>query len=154
MIETRLQTLGIELPIQPPSAANYVPFVKTGTLIFISGQLPTWNRELKYIGKVGLDFSIEDGREAARLCALNVLSHLKAACEGDLNRIKRCVRLGGFVNSTDTFKDHPKVINGASDLIIEVFREKGRHARMAIGVNSLPFGTAVEVEALFEMGEP
>ncbi|MBS0272360.1 MAG: RidA family protein [Proteobacteria bacterium] len=151
MIETRLQTLGIELPVQSPSTANYVPFVKTGTLIFISGQLPAWNGELKYIGKVGLDFSLEDGREAARLCALNILSHLKIACEGDLNRIKRCVRLGGFVNSTDTFKDHPKVINGASDLMIDVFEEEGRHARMAVGVNSLPLGSAVEVEALFEM---
>lgn len=150
MIETRLQKLGIELPLQPPVAANYAPFVKTGSLIFISGQIPSWNGELKYIGKVGRNFTLEEGQEAARLCALNILTQLKIACEDNLNRVTQCIRLGGFVNAPDDFTDHPKVINGASDLMIAIFDEKGRHARAAVGVNSLPFGIAVEVDALFE----
>jgi enamine deaminase RidA (YjgF/YER057c/UK114 family) len=151
MIEARLQKLGIELPLQSPPAANYAPFVRMGSLVFISGQITFWNGELKYVGKIGDDFTLEIGQKAARLCALNVLAQLKAACEDDLNRVKQCIRLGGFVNTTDDFKEHPKVINGASNLMIDVFEERGRHARTAIGVNSLPFGVAVEVEALFEV---
>jgi enamine deaminase RidA (YjgF/YER057c/UK114 family) len=151
MIEARLQELNIILPQQPAPAANYVPFVKVGSLVFISGQLPSSQGELKYKGKLGNTISIEEGQAAARLCALNILAQLKAACEGDLNRVLRCIRLGGFINSTDTFQDHPKVMNGASDLMVEVFGEKGRHARAAVGVNALPFGVAVEVDALFEV---
>ncbi len=153
MIEARLQELNISLPLQPAPAANYAPFVKIGSLVYISGQLPSLNGELKYVGKIGQDFDREEGQKAARLCALNILSQLKEACHGDLDRVLRCIRLGGFVNSTDEFKDQPKVINGASDLIVSVFGEKGRHARTAVGVNSLPFGVAVEVEALFEVKE-
>lgn len=103
------------------------------------------------IGKIGRDITMEEGQEAAHMCALNILAQLKVACEGDLNRVIQCVRLGGFVNSTDDFKDQPKVIDGASDLMIAVFGEKGRHARSAIGVNALPFGVAVEIEAQFEV---
>ncbi|OJW51160.1 MAG: hypothetical protein BGO67_12610 [Alphaproteobacteria bacterium 41-28] len=151
MVEARLQELGIELPSPSPPAANYVPFVKVGALVFISGQIPSWNGELKVLGKVGRNITIEEGREAARLCALNILAQLKIACEGDLNRVIRCVRLGGFVNCTDDFKDQPKVVNGASDLMVAVFGEKGKHARVAVGTHSLPLGIAVEVEALFEV---
>src|ERR1700722_13202812 len=114
----RLQELNISLPLPSPPAANYVPFIRVGSLVFISGQLPSWNGELKYIGKLGRDFTLKEGQEAARLCALNVLSQLKGACGGDLNRVAHCVRLGGFVNSVDEFGDQPKVINGASDLMI------------------------------------
>lgn len=151
MIEARLQELNIILPQPSAPAANYVPFVKVGSLVFISGQLPSSQGELKYKGNLGNTISIEEGQAAARLCALNILAQLKAACEGDLNRVLRCVRLGGFINSIDVFQDHPKVMNGASDLMVEVFGEKGRHARAAVGVNALPFGVAVEVDALFEV---
>lgn len=153
MIEARLRELNITLPSQTTSAANYAPIVKAGSLVFISGQLPILNGEPQYIGKLGREVTIEEGQAAARICALNILVHLKVACEGNLNRMLQCVRLGGFVNSTEEFKDHPKVINGASDLVVDVFGEKGRHARAAIGVNSLPFGYAVEVDAIFEIGQ-
>ena len=151
MIEARLQELGIPLPSQPSPAANYVPFVKVRTLIFISGQLPSLNGELRYKGKLGQEFTIENGQEAARLCALNLLAQLKIGCDGNLNRVVRCIRLGGFINSTDDFKDQSQVMNGASDLMIDVFGEQGRHTRAAVGVNALPFGTAVEVDAIFEL---
>jgi enamine deaminase RidA (YjgF/YER057c/UK114 family) len=153
MIEARLKELGIELPLPPAPAANYAPFVKIGTLVYISGQLPLWKGEVKYVGKVGPEFTIEEGQEAARVCAYNILALLKVACEGDLNRIQRCIRLGGFVNCLDGFKDQPKVVNGASDLMVNLFGERGRHARAAVGVNSLPLGSAVEIEALFEVQE-
>lgn len=153
MIEKRLRELSLELPPPPSLATTYEPFVKVGSLVFVSGQLPFWKGELKYVGKVGSTVSIEDGQEAARLCALNILSQLKVACEGDLNRVLRCVRLGGFVNATDDFKEHSKVMNGASELMIAIFGEKGRHARAAVGANSLPFGVAVEIEAIFEVKE-
>ena len=151
MIEARLKDLGITLPSQPTPAANYVPFVKVGPLVYISGQIASLNGELKYIGKVGRDFSVEEGQDAARICALNILAQLKVACGEDLKKVERCVRLGGFVNCVDDFKEQPKVINGASDLIIAIFDEKGRHARAAVGVNSLPLGVAVEVDAIFEV---
>lgn len=153
MIESRLQKLNIILPQQSTPAANYVPFMKIESIVFISGQLPIWNGELKYKGKLGDTISIEEGQAAARLCALNILAQLKAACEGDLNRVLRCVRLGGFINSADVFQDQPKVMNGASDLMVDVFGEKGHHVRTAVGVNTLPFGVAVEVDALFEVNE-
>jgi len=151
MIEKKLQDLQIVLPAQPAPAANYVPYVRTGNLVYISGQITSWEGQLQYVGKVGRDFSLEEGAQAARVCALNILTQLKMACEGDLNRVERCVRLGGFVNCTDDFRDQPKVINGASDIMVAVFGDKGRHARAAVGVNALPLGVAVEVEALFEI---
>ena len=153
MIEARLKELGITLPAQPTPAANYAPFVKVGNHVFMSGQITSLNGELTFVGKVGRDFTVEEGSEAARICALNILAHLKAACDGDLDKVIRCVRLGGFVNCPEDFKDQPKVINGASDLMVEVFGEKGRHTRAAVGVSSLPFGVAVEVDAIFEVKE-
>ena len=151
MVEARLQELEIDLPSPSSPAANYVPFVKVGALVFISGQIPSWNGKLKVLGRVGDSISVGEGQEAAHLCALNILAQLKVACEGDLNRVVRCVRLGGFINCTDDFTDHPKVMNGASDLMVAVFGEKGKHARIAVGAPSLPLGIAVEVEGLFEV---
>lgn len=151
MIESYLQELGLILPSPSPALANYVPFIRTGSLVFISGQLPSQNGKIEYIGKLGREFSIEEGQKAAQLCVLNIFSHLKEACKGDWSRVARCIRLGGFIHSTDTFTDHPKVMNGASDLMVEVLREKGHHTRLAVGVNSLPFGVPVEIEAVFEV---
>ncbi|MCA3247616.1 MAG: RidA family protein [Azospirillum sp.] len=150
-IDARLKELGIELPAATTPAANYVPFAIAGKLVFVAGQVSNKDGKPHYIGKLGREFGIEEGQAAARLCALNILAHLKNACGGDLDKIARCVRLGGFVNAVPEFGDQPKVINGASDLIVQVFGEKGKHARAAVGVGSLPFGVAVEVDAIFEL---
>ena len=149
-IEARLLELGIELPDAPAPVASYVPFVITGPLVFIAGQVTMWNGELKFIGRVGEDLTLEAGREAARICGLNLIAQIRAACGGDLDRVKRCVKLTVYVNSAGDFTDQPKVANGASDLMAEVFGDAGRHARAAIGVNTLPLGCAVEAEAVFE----
>lgn len=149
-IEQRLGALGITLPQAAAPAANYVPAVQSGSMLYISGQIPMLNGELKYRGKLGADFSVEDGAACARLCGLNIIAQAQAAL-GDLNRVKRVVKLVGFVNCTPDFTDQPKVVNGASDLMVEVFAEKGRHARSAVGVGSLPLGVAVEVEAILEV---
>ena len=150
-IEKKLADIGITLP--PPGApgGNYVPFVVVGDLAFMAGQVAREAGAMKYTGKVGKDVSIEDGREAAKLCAVNLLAQLKEACGGDLERVERCVRLGGFVNSPPDFYDHPKVINGASDLMVAVLGERGQHARTAVGVSALPLDSAVEVEAVFQL---
>jgi enamine deaminase RidA (YjgF/YER057c/UK114 family) len=150
-IDARLTELGLTLPQAAAPAANYVPFVRTGNLVVISGQITLENGTLKYVGRVGEDFTTEQAYEAAKLCGLNLIAQLKAACDGDLDRVVRVVRLGGFVNSTADFTEQPKVINGASDLMAEVFGEKGKHARAAVGVNTLPLGVAVEIEGLFEI---
>jgi enamine deaminase RidA (YjgF/YER057c/UK114 family) len=150
-IEARLTELGIELPQAAAPAANYVPYVVSGNLVFVSGQVTVWNGEFRYQGKVGQDLSVEDGQAAARLCALNIIAQVRAACGGDLDRVQRIVRLGGFVNSTPEFTDQPKVINGASDLMAEVFGDKGKHARAAVSAAALPLGVAVEVEAVVEI---
>jgi enamine deaminase RidA (YjgF/YER057c/UK114 family) len=150
-IDAKLKDLGLTLPTASTPAANYVPFVRSGELVFIAGQITFSNGKVEYVGKLGREFGIEDGQKAARLCALNILAHVKNACGGDLDRVRRCVRLGGFVNAVPDFIDHPKVINGASDLIVQVFGEAGKHARAAVGVGSLPLGVAVEVEAVFEV---
>lgn len=150
-IEARLRELKIELPNASAPAANYVPFVRTGNLLVMAGQVCQWNGERRFIGKVGRDFTVEQGQEAARLCGLNLIAQAKAALEGDLDRLVRCVRLGGFVNSTPDFTEQPRVINGASDLMVEVLGDAGRHARTAIGTNVLPFDLAVEVDAIFEV---
>lgn len=151
-IDARLKELAITLPMPAAPAANYVPFVRTGSLVFTAGQV-TFNAagKLEFIGKLGRDFGIEEGYQAARLCAINVLAALRAACEGDLDRVVRAVKVVGFVNATPDFADHPKVINGASDLIVSVFGDKGKHARSAVGMGSLPLGVATEVEAVFEV---
>jgi enamine deaminase RidA (YjgF/YER057c/UK114 family) len=151
-IDARLKELGITLPTPAAPAANYVPFVQTGALVFTAGQV-TFNAagKLEYIGKLGRELGIDEGYQAARLCAINVLAAVRAACGGDLDRVVRCVKLVGFVNSTPDFTDQPKVINGASDLIVSVFGDKGKHARSAVGMGSLPLGVATEVEGIFEI---
>ena len=150
-IEVRLNELGIELPQPSAPVANYVPYTVSGNLVFVSGQLCVWNGERRFVGKLGAGISIADGQQAARLCALNILAHLSVACGGDLDRVRRCVRLGGFVNCTPEFIDMPQVVNGASDLMVELFGDIGRHARAAVGVSALPGGVAVEVDAVFEI---
>ncbi|MBI3992523.1 MAG: RidA family protein [Candidatus Lambdaproteobacteria bacterium] len=145
-IEQRLREKGIVLPPAPAPAANYVPTVTVGNLIFVAGQVPFGpDGKLQFIGKVGAELSVEQGYQAARLCGLNCLAQLQAAA-GSLERIKHIVRVGGFVNATPDFTKHPEVINGASDLFVEVLGEIGRHARAAVGSGSLPRGVAAEVE--------
>lgn len=150
-IEKKLQDMGFTLPESVLPAANYVPYVVTGKTVTISGQLPMLGGKPQAVGKVGKEFSIEEGQHTAKICGLNILSHLKAACDGDFTKVKRCVRLGVFVNSTEDFTDQPKVANGVSDMIVELFGDKGKHARAAVGVAQLPLGVSVEVEATFEL---
>jgi len=149
--EARLKELGIVLPKPTAPVANYVPFVVTGNLVFIAGQGAVGPEGLAYLGRVGENVSLEDGQKSARMCALNLIAQVKAACDGDLDRVVRCVRLGGFVNCANDFTDQPVVINGASDLMVEVFGDAGRHARTAVGVNVLPLGLSVEVDGVFEI---
>ena len=149
-IEARLTELGIELPAPPKPVASYVPYAITGKLVVVSGQVPMGPDGLEFVGKLGDPFDIEAGQAAARLCALNIVAQLKAA-GGSLDNIARIVRLGGFVNCTDDFKAQPQVINGASDLMVDIFGDAGRHARAAVGVNALPGGVAVEVDAIAEL---
>jgi enamine deaminase RidA (YjgF/YER057c/UK114 family) len=143
--------LGLQLPEPAPPRAVYEPWVRVDNMLYISGQVPKQNDECVYVGTVGREFDIEAGRAAARLCALAILANLDAAIDGDLLRLKRCVRVAGFVNATPDFVDHPQVIDGASALMIQVLGDVGRHARVAIGVASLPRGVAVEVEAAFQL---
>ncbi len=150
-IEARLRELGIELPAAAKPVANYVPFVRSGNLIFVAGQIPVKDGQPQYKGILGFGVTVEDGAAAARLCAINILSQLKEACGGDLDRIARIVKLTGFVSCTGAFTDIPKVINGASDLMVSVFGDNGKHARSAVGAPSLPLGVPVEVEAVVEI---
>ena len=150
-IDQKLSSLGIVLPTPAVPVANYVGFVKSGNQIFVSGQLPLAEGKLQFIGKVGLEISAEDAKKAASLCAINILAQLKLACDGNLDRVVRCIKLGIFVNGDAGFKDHPSVANGASDLMVEVLGDAGKHARAAVGSGSLPFGVAVEVDAIFEI---
>lgn len=149
-IEARLAELNIELPKAAVPVANYVPVVIAGNTAYVSGQVTVWNGELKFQGKVGQEFSAEQAAQAARICGLNVIAQLKNAL-GDLDRVKRFAKLTIFVNSVDTFLEQPKVANGASDLLVEVFGDAGKHARSAVGVNTLPLNVAVEVEAIVEI---
>ncbi len=148
--DARLTELGIELPNATKPIFNFVPCVQTGNTLFVSGQVTVWNGEYRYMGKVGRDVSLEDGQKAARLCALNILAQARAYL-GDLDRITRVVMVQGFVNAMPDFTDHPKVINGASDLFVELFGDAGKHARFALGAGSLPFNVAVEVAAVLEV---
>ncbi len=148
-IDARLAALGITIPDLAPPVANYVPFTISGKTLYISGQLPGAGGQMTK-GHLGKDVSLEDGQKAARVCAINIIAQAKAAL-GDLDKISRCLRLGGFVASTPEFTAHPKVVNGASDLIVEVFGDAGKHARAAVGVSALPLGAAVEVDAIFEI---
>ncbi|NYS25907.1 RidA family protein [Rhodobacteraceae bacterium 2376] len=149
-VEQRLADQGLELPDAPAPAANYVPFVRSGALVFVSGQISAGPDGLVK-GKLGADMAVEQGAEAAKLCALALIAQVRAACDGDLSRVRQVVKLTGFVNSTPDFTDQPKVVNGASDLMVAVFGEAGRHARAAVGVPSLPLGVAVEIEGVFEI---
>lgn len=150
MIEDKLASIGIELPTPPAPAGSYVPVVISHNLAFVAGQIPMEGGQVKFKGKVGLDISIEAGQQAARLCTVNALAQLKSAL-GSLDRIKRMVKVTGFVSCDPSFADHPKVINGASDLLVQVFGESGKHARAAVGVGSLPLESAVEVEFIVEI---
>jgi len=150
-IDARLNELGISLPAPPAPVASYVPYAVSGSLVFISGQITLAPDGLKYVGTVGRELTSEDGKAAARLCAINVLAQARAAAGGDLDRITRCVKVTVFVNAVPGFAQHPEVANGASDLFVEVFGDAGRHARAAVGAGSLPRNVAVEVEAVFEI---
>lgn len=150
VIETRLAELGVTLPDAPAPAANYVPFVQTGNLVHVSGQISA-NADGMIKGKLGADMDIDAGAAAARACAVSLLAQLKAACGGDIDRLVRVVKLVGFVNSTPDFGDQPKVINGASDFMVAALGDKGQHARSAVSAASLPFGVAVEIEGIFEI---
>lgn len=149
-IDARLAELKIELPKAAVPVANYVPVVITGNTAYVSGQVTVWNGEFKFQGKVGQEFSTEQAAQAARLCGLNILAQLKNAL-GDLDRVKRIAKLGVFVNCIDTFTEQPKVANGVSDLLADIFGDAGKHARSAVGVNSLPLNVAVEVDAIIEI---
>ena len=149
-IEQRLAARGLELPAAPAPAANYVPYTISGKLLFVAGQLRFVAGQVA-VGRLGDDVSLTQGQEAARICALNLLAQARSACGGDLSRLARCLKLGGFVSCTPAFTDHPAVINGASDLIVEAMGEAGQHARFAVGCASLPRNAAVEVEAIFEL---
>jgi enamine deaminase RidA (YjgF/YER057c/UK114 family) len=149
-VETKLAELGITLPTPAAPIANYVPFTRSGNLLIVSGQICYGDGQLVAKGQLGAGVSVEDGQKAARACAVNLLAQVKAAI-GELDQIKRVLRLGGFINSAPGFTDGPKVMNGASDLMVEVFGDKGRHARTTVGVSALPADAAVEVEGLFEV---
>jgi enamine deaminase RidA (YjgF/YER057c/UK114 family) len=152
-IQQRLETLGISLPDAAAPAGSYVPYVISGDLVYVSGQLPMENGSLRYKGITGTDISLEDAAAAAKLCGLNLLAQRKEACGGNLDRVSRVVRLGGFVAAAPDFGNHPGVINGASNLMLEVFGESGRHARAAVGCASLPLGACVEIEGIFQLTE-
>ena len=149
-IESRLAALGVTLPDAPAPAANYVPFVQVGDIVYVSGQISNGPDGL-ITGKLGDDMEIEAGAAAAKTCAISLLAQVKAACDGDLDRLVRVVKLPGFVNSTADFTHQPQVINGASDLMVALLGDKGRHARSAVSAASLPFGVAVEIEGIFQI---
>ena len=150
-IDARLAELGIEIATPAAPQANYVPFVISGNLVYVSGQVPVVDGEVRFKGKVGDDVDVATAAQAARACAMNLIAQVKAACDGDLDRVTRVVRLGGFVNATADFTEQPQVINGASDLLVDVFGDAGRHARFAVGAGSLPLGVSVEIDAVFEI---
>jgi len=150
IVAAKLQALGIVLPATPAPAGNYIPTVISGNLVFVSGQVPFLDGKIAYQGKLGESVSLADGQAAARLCFVNILAQLSAALGGDLDRVTRIVRLGGFVASAPSFTQHPAVINGASDLAVAVFGDAGRHARAAVGVAALPLDSAVEIDAVVE----
>ncbi|MCF3595268.1 RidA family protein [Rhodobacteraceae bacterium LMO-12] len=149
-IETRLAELGVTLPDAPAPAANYVPFVQVGDLVFVSGQISMQDGAL-ITGKVGADLDTAAGAAAAKTCAIGLLAQLKAACGGDIDRLVRVVKLTGFVNSTPDFTEQPKVINGCSDFLVEALGDAGRHSRSAVSAGALPLGVAVEIEAIFQI---
>lgn len=152
IFEQNLEKLGIILPVPVAPVANYVPFVEAANLLSISGQLPLDNNgKLPYVGKVGTDVSPEDAVKAARLCGINIISQINKACGGDLDRVVRIIKLGAFVNCTDGFSGQPAIVNGASDLMVDVFGDAGKHSRSAVGVNALPLNVPVEIDALVQI---
>ena len=150
-IENNLKKLNISLPKAPDPVGSYVAYKKVGNLLFISGQLPIDAQGNIIKGKIGKDLSLEDGQKASKLCVINILAQVKKALDGDLDKVKNCIKITGYVNSTDDFKDQPKVINPASDTLATVFENKGKHARAAVSTNSLPLGASVEIDAIFEI---
>ena len=150
-IEKKLKELNIELPNAPDPVGAYVAFKKINNLLFISGQLPISNDGKMIKGQIGKNLTLEDGQKASKFCVLNILAQVKKALNGDLNKVKNCIKITGFVNSTDDFKDQPKVINPASETLSKLFGDKGKHTRAAISANSLPLGAAVEIDAIFEI---
>ena len=150
-LSTKLQELGFTLPEAAAPAANYVPYVISGSTVYVSGQIPFLNGEKMHLGTIGDELSEDDGVKAAQACALNILAQVHDAVGGDWSRVKRCVKLGGFVNSTADFTNQPVVINGASNLIADVMGDAGKHARFAVSAPSLPLGVAVEIDAIFEI---
>jgi len=150
-IEDKIKQLNIELPKAPKPVGAYVAYKIINKIIYISGQVSFDEKGNLIKGKVGADLSLEQGQIAAKNCAINIISQLKSACDGDLEKVKNCIKINGYVNSTDNFFDQPKVINAASELIANIFGEKGKHARAAVSVNSLPLGAAVEIESIFEI---
>ena len=151
LFDKNIKNLGLNIPDLPKALANYVPYKIIGKTIYISGQAPVQNGELIYKGKVGSDISIEDGKEAAKLCVINIIAALKTGLEGDWDRLDSFVKLSGFVNCQDNFTDQPKIINGASDMLVEIFGDQGRHTRVAVGSNALPLGIAVEIDAIVQL---
>ncbi len=150
-VETRLTAMGLSLPVPPTPIANFLPWRRSGNLVFLAGQVNEWNGTVPFVGKIGRDLDLAAGKEAAQLCALNLLACLKLACDGDLDRVAQCVQVRGFVNCDPEFEFVPAVVNGASDLFAALYGDAGRHARTAIGVASLPQRAAVEVDAVFEI---
>ena len=149
--EENIKNLGLNIPELPKALANYVPYKIVGKTMYISGQAPVKNGELIYKGKVGSDISVEDGIEAARLCVINIIAAVKTGLEGDWSKLDSFVKLTGYVNCQDTFTDQPKIINGASDLLVGIFGDHGRHSRVAVGSNALPLGIAVEIDAIVQL---
>ena len=151
MISDELKKLNIELPKAPEPVGSYVATKKVGNFLYVSGQLPISPEGKILVGKIGEDLNLEDGQKASRLCVINILSQVKKALDGDLNKVKNCIKITGYVNSTDDFKDQPKVINPASETLAAVFENKGKHTRAAVSSNSLPLGASVEIDAIFEI---
>ena len=150
-VAKKLSELNIQLPAAPDPVGAYVAFKKVGNMLFISGQLPIGSDGKIIKGKIGKELTLEDGQKASKLCVINILAQAKKAMDGDLDKIKNCIKITGFVNSSNDFKDQPKVINPASETLSKVFGTKGKHARAAVSVNSLPLGVAVEIDAIFEI---
>ena len=150
-IEERLEKIGVVLPDAPPPQGSYAPWIMTGNLVFLAGQIPLVNGKLEYKGIVPNEVTLDEAKEAAKICAINLMAQLRSACNGELDRVTGIVKVGGFVACEKFFTEHPKVINGASDLISKIFGHSGAHTRAAVSTNSLPLGVAVEVDAIFEL---
>ena len=151
LFDENIKNLGLNIPELPKALANYVPFKIVGKTMYISGQAPVRNGEMIYKGKVGSDITIEEGIEAAKLCVINIIAAVKTGLEGDWNKLDSFVKLTGFVNCQDSFTDQPQIINGASDMLVEIFGDQGRHTRVAVGSNALPLGISVEIDAIIQL---